>query len=56
MDEVGTPCCITVDYQTVEDGTVTVRDRDTKEQVRIGKDGVTDAVRRAVEGGSAGPR
>tara|TARA_B110000914_G_C15494246_1_gene462339 strand:- start:211 stop:1557 length:1347 start_codon:yes stop_codon:yes gene_type:complete len=34
-DEVGTPLCITVDFQTLEDGTVTVRDRDTMEQIRI---------------------
>ena len=35
QDEAGTPFCITVDGQTVEDGTVTVRDRDTLEQVRV---------------------
>ena len=35
MDEVGTPCCICVDHQTKEDETVTVRDRDTMEQVRV---------------------
>ena len=34
FDEVGTPICITVDYQTLEDETVTLRDRDTWEQVR----------------------
>jgi glycyl-tRNA synthetase len=34
-DEIGTPCCITVDGQTLEDGTVTLRDRDTTQQVRI---------------------
>ena len=34
-DEIGTPLCITVDFDTVEDGTVTVRDRDTMDQVRI---------------------
>ena len=34
-DEVGTPLCITVDFQSLEDGTVTVRDRDTMEQIRI---------------------
>ena len=33
-DEVGTPICITVDFQTLEDGTVTIRDRDTMEQER----------------------
>ena len=35
QDEIGTPYCVTVDFQTAEDGTVTVRDRDTMEQVRV---------------------
>lgn len=35
QDEIGTPYCITVDYQTLEDNTVTVRSRDTAEQKRI---------------------
>ncbi len=35
QDEVGTPWCVTVDYATLEDGTVTVRDRDTTKQDRI---------------------
>lgn len=34
QDEIGTPECIVIDFQTLEDGTVTVRDRDTTEQVR----------------------
>jgi glycyl-tRNA synthetase len=34
-DEIGTPFCITVDHQTFEDGTVTIRDRDTTGQVRV---------------------
>ena len=34
-DEIGTPYCVTVDFDTLEDGQVTVRDRDTMEQVRI---------------------
>jgi len=34
-DEIGTPLCITVDFQTLEDGAVTIRDRDTMEQVRV---------------------
>jgi glycyl-tRNA synthetase len=38
QDEIGTPYCITVDGQTVQDGTVTIRDRDTLEQVRVKKD------------------
>lgn len=35
QDEIGTPKCVTIDYQTLEDDTVTVRDRDTMEQERI---------------------
>ena len=35
MDEAGTPFCITVDGQTLEDDTMTVRDRDTMEQLRL---------------------
>ena len=35
QDEIGTPYCITVDFQTIEDDTVTIRDRDTTKQERI---------------------
>lgn len=35
QDEIGTPACITIDFQTLEDKTVTVRDRDTTQQVRL---------------------
>lgn len=35
QDEIGTPYCLTVDYQTLEDNTVTLRDRDTTEQTRL---------------------
>ena len=35
MDEVGTPCCVTVDYDTKTDGTVTIRERDSADQIRI---------------------
>lgn len=35
QDEIGTPWCVTVDYQTLEDETVTVRDRDTAKQERV---------------------
>ncbi len=34
-DEIGTPLCITIDFDTLEDETVTVRDRDTMEQIRL---------------------
>lgn len=35
-DEAGVPACITLDYETLKDGTVTLRDRDTREQKRVG--------------------
>ncbi|NCU38543.1 glycine--tRNA ligase [Candidatus Saccharibacteria bacterium] len=35
QDEIGTPECVVIDFQTLEDGTVTVRDRDTTEQRRV---------------------
>lgn len=35
QDEIGTPHCITVDFQTLEDNTVTIRDRDTTKQERV---------------------
>lgn len=35
QDEIGTPKCVVIDFDTLEDGTVTVRDRDTAEQVRV---------------------
>jgi glycyl-tRNA synthetase len=38
MDAIGTPYCITVDHQTLEDNTVTIRDRDTMQQVRVNID------------------
>ena len=35
QDEIGTPYCVVIDFQTLEDGTVTVRERDTTEQRRV---------------------
>lgn len=42
QDEIGTPWCVTVDYQTLEDDTVTIRDRDTTRQVRVKVDKLGD--------------
>jgi glycyl-tRNA synthetase len=39
-DEVGTPICITVDFESLEDGSVTVRDRDSMNQERISKENI----------------
>jgi len=35
QDEIGTPFCVTIDFDTLEDETVTIRDRDTMEQIRV---------------------
>lgn len=45
MDEVGTPFCITVDFESVKDNKVTLRDRDTTEQQRVNIDGVVSIVK-----------
>jgi glycyl-tRNA synthetase len=45
QDEAGTPFCITVDGQTLEDNTVTVRERDSMEQVRVLVDQLKDYLR-----------
>jgi glycyl-tRNA synthetase len=45
QDETGTPFCVTVDGQTLEDGTVTIRDRDSLDQTRIKTDEVLAFVR-----------
>lgn len=41
QDEMGTPFCVTIDHQTLEDATVTVRDRDTTKQTRVEIDKLT---------------
>jgi glycyl-tRNA synthetase len=48
-DEIGTPFCITVDFDTLEDNTVTVRDRDTMEQIRLSVYDVADYISRKLE-------
>jgi glycyl-tRNA synthetase len=50
QDEVGTPFCVTVDYESLEDDTVTLRDRDSTEQVRIGVDELASTVEALVDG------
>ena len=35
QDEIGTPYCITIDFDTLEDDSITIRDRDTMEQIRL---------------------
>ena len=48
-DEIGTPYCITVDFDTETDGTVTVRDRDTMEQVRVKIDDLDKWIEERIE-------
>jgi glycyl-tRNA synthetase len=49
MDAIGTPFCVTVDHQTKEDSTVTIRYRDTMQQERIALDKVREVVLKAIE-------
>ncbi len=41
-DEIGTPRCITIDYDSIEKSTVTIRDRDTMEQKVVSIDGINE--------------
>jgi len=45
QDEVGTPLCVTVDFETLEDEAVTIRERDSMEQVRVPISGLVEALR-----------
>jgi glycyl-tRNA synthetase len=49
QDEIGTPYCVTVDHQTLEDRTVTVRDRDSLAQDRVAIGGLADELARRLE-------
>ncbi len=50
QDEIGTPFAVTVDYDTKEDGTVTIRDRDSMEQVRVSIDALPATVCSLISG------
>jgi glycyl-tRNA synthetase len=49
QDEVGTPFCITVDGQTLQDGTVTIRDRDTLKQWRVKKEDCLSEIKQRLQ-------
>ncbi|MGN1098997.1 MAG: glycine--tRNA ligase, partial [Christensenellales bacterium] len=49
QDEIGTPYCITIDFDTLENDTVTVRDRDTMAQIRLHVDELENYVRKSME-------
>ena len=53
QDEVGTPYCVTVDYDTLEDDTVTIRDRDSTAQRRIAVDDLAETIDALVAGKTA---
>ncbi|MEZ4492957.1 MAG: glycine--tRNA ligase [Dehalococcoidia bacterium] len=45
QDEIGTPLCVTVDFESLEDDAVTIRERDSQAQVRVPIDGIVESVR-----------
>ena len=53
FDEVGTPYCVTIDFDSLEDQQVTVRDRDTMQQDRISIDGLVGWLRERLEQAAA---
>jgi len=53
-DEIGTPCCITYDFDSLEDNKVTVRDRDSLEQIRVDIDSLVDVITRIMARGWEG--
>ncbi len=42
QDEIGTPYCVTIDFQSLEDNQVTIRERDSMQQVRVPVPGLLD--------------
>jgi glycyl-tRNA synthetase len=53
QDEVGTPYAVTVDYETKENHTVTIRDRDSMQQIRVPVLGLEEFIRSLVSGATA---
>ena len=49
QDEVGTPWCVTVDFDSIDDRAVTVRDRDTTDQARVPVEGLVAELRRRMD-------
>jgi glycyl-tRNA synthetase len=49
QDEIGTPLCVTVDFETLEDEAVTIRDRDTMSQIRVPVAGLVEALSSRIE-------
>lgn len=49
QDEIGTPFCVTIDYETLENGTVTIRFRDSMEQVRVNRKDLVSELQKAMK-------
>jgi glycyl-tRNA synthetase len=49
QDEIGTPWCVTVDFQSLDDSTVTIRERDTAKQQRVSIDKLTEYFQNELE-------
>jgi glycyl-tRNA synthetase len=56
QDEIGTPWCVTIDHQSIEDRTVTVRDRDSLEQERVAIEALPDELERRLEAPWGSPK
>ena len=48
-DEIGTPICITIDFESLEEGTATIRDRDTMEQKRMDIDSISEYFKKTID-------
>jgi glycyl-tRNA synthetase len=48
-DEIGCPYCLTIDYTTLDDNTVTIRDRDSMKQIRVPVTELSDILRQLIE-------
>ena len=49
QDEIGTPYCITIDFDTLENNSVTIRDRDTMAQIRLDIDEIASYIEKSLE-------
>ncbi len=49
QDEIGTPYCVTIDFDTLEDNTVTIRDRDSMEQIRLNIDELVSYIEKRIK-------
>ena len=50
QDEIGTPYCVTIDFQSIEDGQVTIRHRDSLKQIRLPATALVETIRKKLAG------